>query len=187
VGSLSSHRFASSIDGSLAPCFNSKLLGDAMAAAWVQKYAWWDGFPSSQFDQINSPKRKTLGTSISLFKLPLKFSDRRRKLKRSNSGKNRGEAPLGPTWADRTGPAGPPCSGGQSGPVSRVPPFFLFLSPWEKVGPVNLREKLQKIKGKTIYKNPCLVFRPRPDIRALLPWWRHQHGEGAQRQVRSKP
>jgi hypothetical protein len=39
TGSLSSHRFASSIDGSLVPCFNSKLLGDAMAAAWVQKYA----------------------------------------------------------------------------------------------------------------------------------------------------
>jgi hypothetical protein len=36
TGSLSSHHFASSIDGSLAPCFNSKLLGDAMAAAWVQ-------------------------------------------------------------------------------------------------------------------------------------------------------
>jgi hypothetical protein len=31
---------------------------------------------------------------------------------------------------------------GRSGPVSRVPPFFRFLSPWEKVGPVNLREKL---------------------------------------------
>jgi hypothetical protein len=27
------------------------------------------------------------------------------------------------------------------------------LSPWKKVGPVNLREKLQKIKRKTIYKN----------------------------------
>jgi hypothetical protein len=40
----------------------------------------------------------------------------------------------------------------------------------EKVGPVNLREKLQKNKRKTIYKNPCLVFHPRPDIRALLPW-----------------
>jgi hypothetical protein len=39
TGSLSSHHFASSIDGSLAPCFNSTLLGDTMAAAWVQKYA----------------------------------------------------------------------------------------------------------------------------------------------------
>jgi hypothetical protein len=36
---LSSYRFSSSIDGSLAPCFNSKILGDTMAAAWVQKYA----------------------------------------------------------------------------------------------------------------------------------------------------
>jgi hypothetical protein len=36
---LSSNRIASSIDGSLAPCFNSTLLGDTMAAAWVQKYA----------------------------------------------------------------------------------------------------------------------------------------------------
>jgi hypothetical protein len=170
TGSLSSHRFASSIDGSLAPCFNSKLLGDTMAAALVQNIARWDEFPSSQFGQINSLKRKTIGTSISLFKLPLKFSDRRRKSKRSNSGKNQGEPPSGPTWAGRTGPAGPPCFGGRSGPVSRVPPFFRFLGSWEKVGPVNLHEKLQKMKKKTIYKNPCLVFRPRPDVRALLPW-----------------
>jgi hypothetical protein len=125
---LSLHRFASSIDGSLAPCFNSKLLGDGMVPAWVQKYAS-NGFPSSQFSQINSLKRKTLGTSFSLFKLPLKFSDRRRKSKRSNPGRNWGKMPLGPTWADRTGPADPPCSGGRSGPVSRVPPFFRFLSP----------------------------------------------------------
>jgi hypothetical protein len=48
--------------------------------------------------------------------------------------------------------------------------LFRFLNQWKKVGPVNLHEKLQKIKGKTIYKNPCLVFCPRPDIRALLPW-----------------
>jgi hypothetical protein len=39
TSSLSSHRFASSIDGSLASCFNSKLLGDTMAAAWVQSIA----------------------------------------------------------------------------------------------------------------------------------------------------
>jgi hypothetical protein len=30
---------ASSIDGSLVLCFNSKLLGDTMAAAWVQNIA----------------------------------------------------------------------------------------------------------------------------------------------------
>jgi hypothetical protein len=170
TGSLSSHRFASSIDGSLAPCFNSKLLGDTMDAAWVHKSARWDGFPSSQFGQINSLKRKTLETSFSLSKLPLKFSDRRRKSKRSIPGKNRGEPLPGPHWAGRTGPAGPPCLGGRSDSVSYVPPFFRFLSPWEKVGPVNLREKLQKNKRKTIYKNPCLVFRPRSDVRALLPW-----------------
>jgi hypothetical protein len=167
---LSLHRFTSSIDGSLAPCFNSKLLGDTMAAAWVQKFARWDGFPSSQFGQINSPKRKTLETSFSLFKLPLKFSDRRRKSKKEHSEENRGEPLPGPHWAGRTRPAGPPCLRGRSGPVSRVPPFFRFLSPWEKVGPVNLREKLHKNKRKTIYKNPCHVFRPRPDVRALLPW-----------------
>jgi hypothetical protein len=150
TGSWSSHRFASSINGSLAPCFNSTLLGDTMAAAWVQKIARWDGFPSSQFSQINNPKMKTLETSFSLFKRPLKFSDRRRKSKRSKSGKNRGEPLPGAHWAGRTGPAGPPCFGGRSGSVSRVPPFFLFFSPWEKVGPVNLREKLQKNKRKTI-------------------------------------
>jgi hypothetical protein len=38
TGSLSSHRFASSIYVSLAPCFNSKVPEDAMAATWVQKY-----------------------------------------------------------------------------------------------------------------------------------------------------
>jgi hypothetical protein len=36
TGSLSSHRIASSIDGSLASSFNSKLLGDTMAAVRVQ-------------------------------------------------------------------------------------------------------------------------------------------------------
>jgi hypothetical protein len=46
-------------------------------------------------------KRKTLGTSFSLFKLPLKFSDRRRKSKRSILGKNWGEPPPGPHWAGR--------------------------------------------------------------------------------------
>jgi hypothetical protein len=132
---LSSHRFASSIDGSLAPCFNSTLLGDTMAAAWVQKIARWDGFPSSQFGQINSPKRKTLGTSFSLFKHPLKFSDRRSKSKRSIPGKTRGEPPPGPHWASRIRPVGPPCPGGRSGPVSCVPPFFRLISPWEKSWP----------------------------------------------------
>jgi hypothetical protein len=96
MGRLSSHRFTSSINGSLAPCFNSTLLGDTMAAAWVQKIARWDGSPSSQFGQINSLKMKTLETSFSSFKLPLKVSDRRRKSKRSKSGKNRGKPPPEP-------------------------------------------------------------------------------------------
>jgi hypothetical protein len=125
---LSSHRFASSIDGSLAPCFNSTFFRDTMAAARVHKNARRDGFPSSQFDQINSSKRNTLEIAFSLFKLPLKFSDQRRKSKRSESGENRGEPPPGPHWAGRTGPAGPPCSGGRSSPVSCEPPFCSFLA-----------------------------------------------------------
>jgi hypothetical protein len=128
TGSLSSHRFASSIDGSSAPCFNSTPFEDTMAAAWVQWNARWDGFPSSQFGQINSPERNTLETTVSLFKLPLKFPDQRRKSKRSIPGKNRGEPPRGPHWVGQTGPGGPPCSEGRSGPVSRVPPFFAFLA-----------------------------------------------------------
>jgi hypothetical protein len=60
----------------------------------------------------------------------------------SNSGENRGRRPPGPTWACRPGPAGPPCLGGPASPVFRAPPFFHLLSPWEKVGPINLREKL---------------------------------------------
>jgi hypothetical protein len=39
TGSLSLHHFSFSIDGSLASCFNSKLLGDTMAAARVQNIA----------------------------------------------------------------------------------------------------------------------------------------------------
>jgi hypothetical protein len=187
TGSLSLHHFASSIDGSLAPCFYSTLFGDTVAATWVQKNARWDGFPSSQFGQRNSPQTNALEAAFSLFKLPFKFSKQRRKSKRSESGKNRGEPPPGPHWAGRIGPDGPPCSGGRSGPVSYELPFFSTLSPWEKVGPVNLHEKLQKNKRKTIYKNKHLVLRPRLDVRALLPWWRHRHDEGAQRRVHSKP
>jgi hypothetical protein len=135
TGSLSSHRFASSIDGSLekvealAPCFDSTLFGDTMAIVWVQNNARWDGFPSSQFGQINSLKRNTLETTFSLFKLPLKFLDQRRKSKRSIPRENQGEPPSGPHWTGRTGPAGPPCSGGRSGLISRQPPFFRILSP----------------------------------------------------------
>jgi hypothetical protein len=163
-------------------------LGTQWLLQRVQNIAWRGWFPSSQFGQINSPERKTLGTSISFFKLPLKFSDRRRKSKRSNSGKNRRQPPPGPSWAGRPGLAGrPTLSRGPGRSSFSCTALFRLLSPWEKVGPVNLCEKLQKIKRKTIYRNSCLVFRPRLDVRALLPWWRHQHGEGAQRRVRSKP
>jgi hypothetical protein len=72
------------------------LFGDTMTSAWVQKNARWDEFPSSQFGQINSLKRNALEAAISLFKLLLKFSDHRRKSKRSESGKNWGEPPPGP-------------------------------------------------------------------------------------------
>jgi hypothetical protein len=158
-----------------------------MVVAWVQNNARWDGFPSSQFGQINNLKRNTLETAFSLFKLPLKLSNQRRKSKRSIPGENRGKPPPRPHYAGGTRPAGPPCYRGRSGPVSCVPPFFRILSPWEKVGPVNLREKPQQDKRKTIYKNQHLVLRPRLDVRALLPWWRHQYGEEARRRVHSKP
>jgi hypothetical protein len=94
-GSLSSHHFASSIDGSSAPCFNSTLFGDTMAAAWVQENARWDVFPSSQFNKLNSPKRNTLETAFAFFKLPLNFFDQRRKSKRHVPGKTQGEPPPG--------------------------------------------------------------------------------------------
>jgi hypothetical protein len=105
---LSSHRFASSIDGSSTPCFNSTLFRDIMAAAWVQENARWDGFPSSQFSKLNSPKRNTLETAFSFLKLPLKFSDQRRKSKGHVPGKKRGRTAVGPPWAGRTGPSGRP-------------------------------------------------------------------------------
>jgi hypothetical protein len=131
TGSLSSHHFASSIIGSLAPCFNSTLFGDTMAAAWVQKNARWDGFPSSQFGQINSPKRNTLETTFSLFKLPLKFYDQRRKSKRrGKAGANRHWAPTGPVRPGR--PAHPaPGVGPVPSPVNR--PFFTFLAREKKL------------------------------------------------------
>jgi hypothetical protein len=96
TGSLSSHRFTSSIDGSLAPSFNSTLFGDVMAAEWVQENARWDGFPSSHLGQLNSMKRNTLETALSFFKLPLKFSDQRRKSKSRVPVETGGEPPPGP-------------------------------------------------------------------------------------------
>jgi hypothetical protein len=75
MDSLSSHRFTSSVDGSLAPSFNSTLFGDIMDAAWMQKDASWDGFSSSHLGQLNSMKKNTLETSFSFLKLPLNFPD----------------------------------------------------------------------------------------------------------------
>jgi hypothetical protein len=130
---LSSHLFASSIDGSLAPCFNSTLLEDTMVAAWMQKIARWDGFPSSQFGQINSLKRNALEAAFSLFKLPLKFSNQRRKSKMSKLGKteaNRRWNPTGPVGPGR--PAHPALGVGLVRfPVYR--PFFAFLAREKKL------------------------------------------------------
>jgi hypothetical protein len=132
---LSSHCFASSIDGSSTPCFNSTLFGDTMAGAWVKENARWDGFPSSQFGQLYSLKRNTLETAFSFFKLPLKFSDQRRKSKRHVPGKKPRRTAAGPPWAGQTGPGGPPCSAGRSGPIFRVPPLFRICGPMRKCWP----------------------------------------------------
>jgi hypothetical protein len=98
MGSLSSHRFASSIDGSLAPSFNSMLFRDVLAATWVQENTRWDGFPISHLGQLNSLKRNTLETAFSFFKLPLEFSDQRRKSKRHVLGKILGRTATGPCY-----------------------------------------------------------------------------------------
>jgi hypothetical protein len=126
TGRLSSHCFASSIDGSSAPCFNSTLFGDTMAAAWVQENAGWDGFPSSQFGQLNSPKRNALETAFSFFKLPLKFSDQRRKSKRHVLGKNWCKPPLAPPGPVRPGRPAHPAPWAGPVPFSVYPLYFVF-------------------------------------------------------------
>jgi hypothetical protein len=134
TGSLRSHRFTPSIDGSSVPCFNSTLFGDTMAAAWVQENAGWDGFPSSQFGQLNSPKRNTLEIAFSFFKLPLKFSDQRRKSKSHVPEETGGEPPLGPPGP--VGPSRPACPGSQAGSVRfSVYPFYFTFSTHEKKWP----------------------------------------------------
>jgi hypothetical protein len=115
MGSLSSHRFASSIDGSSVPIFNSTLFGDVMAAAWVQENARWDGFPSSHLGQLNSLKKNTLQTEFSFFKLPLKLSDQRRKSKSQVPGKTGGELLPGPPGP--VGPGRPACLDSRAGSV----------------------------------------------------------------------
>jgi hypothetical protein len=119
---LSSHRFASSIDSSSAPCFNSTLFGDIMADAWVQENARWDGFPSSKFSQLNSPKRNTLETAFSFLKLPLNFSDQGRKSKSHVLEETRGESPPGPP-----GSVGPGRPAHRAGSV-RFPVYPLYFA-----------------------------------------------------------
>jgi hypothetical protein len=131
--SLSSHRFASSIDGSSAPCFNSTLFGDTMAAAWVQENARWDGFLSSQLGQLKSPKRNTLETAFSFFKLLLKFSDQRRKSKRHVLGKNWGKPPSGPLGPVRPGRPAHPAPRAGSVPFSVYHLYFAFVAHEKKL------------------------------------------------------
>jgi hypothetical protein len=131
TGSLSSHRFASSIDGSLAHSFNSTIFGDVMVVAWVQENVSWDGFSSSHLGQLNSPKRNTLETAFSFFKLPLKFFDQRRKSKRRVPGKTGGEPPPGPPRP--VGPSRSACLGLQAGSVQfSASPFYFAFSAHEK-------------------------------------------------------
>jgi hypothetical protein len=184
---LSSHRFASSIDGSSAPCFNSTLFGDTMAAAWLQKNARWDGFPSSQFGQINSSKRNTLETAFFLIQTSLKILWPKKEVEKERIGEKLGRTAVGPPLGRSDWVGRPTLFRGPVRSCFMCTALFRILSPWEKVGLVNLREKLQKNKRKTIYRNPHLILRSRLDLRAPLPWWRHQYGEGAQRRVHSKP
>jgi hypothetical protein len=131
TGSLSSHHFASSIYGSLAPCFNSTLFGDIMAVASVQENTRWDGFPSSQFGQLNSLKRNTLETAFSFFKLPLKFFDQRRKSKSRVPEETGGEPPPGPPVP--VGQDRPACLGSQASSVRfSVYPFYFAFSAHKK-------------------------------------------------------
>jgi hypothetical protein len=134
MGSLSLHRFTSSVDGSLALNFNSTLFGDVMVAAWVQKDASWDGFSSSHLGQLNSPKRNTLETSFSFFKLPLKFSDQRRKSKTRVPEETGGEPPPGPSWPIR--PGWPTYLSSRTGAVRFFTyPFYFAFSAHEKKWP----------------------------------------------------
>jgi hypothetical protein len=66
MGGLSSYHFAfSSFNGSSAPSLISMLLGDDMAAAWVQKDVNWDGFPISHLVPLISLGRNALETIFS--------------------------------------------------------------------------------------------------------------------------
>jgi hypothetical protein len=112
--------------------------------------------PSSQFGQINSPKRKTLGTSISLFKLPLEFSERRRKTKRSFPGKNWGEMPPGAPGPIRLGRPAYPVPG--TGPVrfSVYRLFFAFSAHGKSCPSKSSRETPENLKKNYLQKYmPC--------------------------------
>jgi hypothetical protein len=134
MGSLTSHRFASSaFNGFSAPSLISILLEDVMAAAWVQKDANWDGFPSSHLVNLNSLRRNTLETIFSFSWLPLKFSDQIRKSKTRVPEETRGEPPpglLGPV-----GPGWPACPGSRADSVRffACPTNFAFLDHVKKL------------------------------------------------------
>jgi hypothetical protein len=166
---LSSHRFASSIDGSSEPSFNSTLFGDVMAVAWVQENARWDRFLSS-LGQLKNPKRNTLETAFSFFfKLPLKLSDQRRKSKSRVPEETGGEPPPGPPGTVR--PGRPACLGSWAGLVrfSVHPFYFAFSAHEKKMAQYNFTRNSKKIKENYL-QNLHLVLRPRLDVRALLPW-----------------
>jgi hypothetical protein len=99
-----------------------------MAVAWVQENESCDGFPSSHLDQLNSLKRNTLETAFSFFKLPLKFSDQRRKLKTRVPEETGGKPP--PVHLGRSDRA---CLGLRVGAVQfSACPFYFAFSAHEK-------------------------------------------------------
>jgi hypothetical protein len=122
---LSSHRFISSgFNGFLEPSLISTLLGDVMAATWVQKYANRDGFPSSNLVLLNSPGRNALEPIFSYFLTSLNFLTKqgsRRCVSQRKPGQTATQAP----WADPTGPVGLPYFVGRFS-FSCVPLFLNF-------------------------------------------------------------
>jgi hypothetical protein len=110
IDGLSSHRFASSVfNGFSAPNLISTLLGDVMAAAWVQKDANWDGFSSSNLVPLNSPGRNAIESIFFLFLTSLKFFDQTRKSKTRVPEETEGNPPPRPPGPIR--PGRPACPG----------------------------------------------------------------------------
>jgi hypothetical protein len=60
IDGLSLHHFTSRFNGFSAPSLISTLLGDVIAAAWMQKNENWDGFPGSNLVPLNSLGRNAL-------------------------------------------------------------------------------------------------------------------------------